>query len=118
MNTNAHTPGPWTADEHRDGLDIRPALGSPADAAKIRPCIGYVPKVRFDGAGADCGQTPDEQRANARLIAAAPELLAALEAVMVFSDAHACECCTVAGLKSTCPFCQAESAIAKAKGSK
>lgn len=57
MNTNGHTPGPWTAQLSRtDGYIMKGAF-----------CVASV---------GDCCEPRD---ANARLIAAAPELLAALE---------------------------------------
>lgn len=61
-----HTPGPWTVEKN----GYLNQLG-------IEPCIGAV-----YGAG-------EELNANARLIAAAPDLLAALEALMgIVSDSN------------------------------
>ncbi len=63
-----HTPGPWELT--KDGISIQ-AYPPPADV--IRICL--APDYTFHG--------PDNPRwrANARLIAAAPDLLAACEAV-------------------------------------
>lgn len=59
--THAHTPGPWTIEEDED------ALGTFVHAADVVARIDWS------------GRTPDEtEQANARLIAAAPDLLAAL----------------------------------------
>lgn len=68
-----HTPGPWTYDgEYVESLD----LDTPVSVATI----------------ADCG---DSTGANARLIAAAPALLAALEAVQWSGSTseRRCPCC-------------------------
>jgi hypothetical protein len=63
--TTAHTPGPWTMDQYgtikdRDGQQIL--------ASGVALTIGYYPRDHY-------------AFANARLIAAAPDLLAALEMV-------------------------------------
>lgn len=69
----AHTPGPWWVQDNteQDG-------------------VGH--QLRVDsacGAVADCGRTPfvdDEMRANARLIAAAPEMLEVLEELVFWHE--------------------------------
>lgn len=61
-----HTPGPWTI-EHTDEI-----YG--ADSAPV----AYVQ---------DTDRTNQQNRANARLIAAAPELLAALKRIVEWDDA-------------------------------
>jgi hypothetical protein len=67
-NVNAHTPGPWTAEgENNCWVDGCNAEGQTA----------LVAKVSF---GSPATQ---EQRANARLIAAAPELLEALKEMLL-----------------------------------
>ena len=60
-----HTPGPWRIG--RDGLIIAMAN---VEVAKPLPTVPYPPD----------GQTAKEKRANARLIATAPDLLEALRA--------------------------------------
>lgn len=62
--TDKHTPGPWTIEGHPQGTGFRVA-----DANK-----------RSVAAFPSTSRRPDDERiANARLIAAAPELLAALK---------------------------------------
>lgn len=58
-----HTPGPWTFDDNMGCRDIRGADGKP-----IASTHGLA--------------NDDEDQANARLIAAAPELLAALKTAL------------------------------------
>lgn len=68
---NLHTPGPWTCDSiHPD--NGRTQIGSPKDFI----CELYTYGIYSNG-----GEQPteSEQQANARLIAAAPELLEALK---------------------------------------
>lgn len=66
-----HTPGPWTI--RQGGTEIHgPHYGR--QIAHIPPDLRYLPH--------------DENAANARLIAAAPELLAACEAALPIIDAH------------------------------
>jgi hypothetical protein len=88
VDVSQHTPGPWTAfstnvdagDVHNDGVRVAKCWSST-----------FAPP-------------PQEAIANARLIAAAPELLAALEAVVRVAD------------RKTDEFDLAHAAIAKAKG--
>lgn len=73
MSAGKHTPGPWVHDTRGQGKpDVRAASGR-AVACTWMVC-GSAPKSD-KGYEARC----EEDRANARLIAAAPELLAALE---------------------------------------
>lgn len=72
---NKFTRGPWTFDEHGGTWYVWGPHGAMvADGADDEP----VARMRGVGRGA----TPGEQRANARLIAHAPELLATLEALL------------------------------------
>jgi hypothetical protein len=80
-----HTTGPWTIDERFPG------------SYAIEPNVAWL--------GASSSHQPGENFANARLIAAAPELLAALQSIMSSESAILTE------LRE-----QAERAIAKAKG--
>lgn len=82
----SHTPGPWATDD--DGYIIAPGRG----------LIGYPARV----------PDSDERGPNARLMGAAPELLAALEALL---DA-------IEDQRVTHGDCnQGRAAIAKARGS-
>lgn len=104
-----HTPGPWETDYALGGYEgndldepvirIRPGLDKPAIAEvyiDTRP--GYL--------------AIDE--ANARLIAAAPDLLAALQRAVSQDGGLTCYCTDPA--QWSCPKHQAERAIAKATG--
>lgn len=65
MTQATHTPGPWEAHTYGDkSVSVRHYLGMGLN----QPVCEMHP-----------GKTPAERNANARLIAAAPELLAALE---------------------------------------
>ena len=69
--TNTHTPGPWAIDHAEDGRLI---ISAP-EAAIAFPIGSQRPLERFD--------------ANAALIAAAPDLLAALKAIMALQGTQA-----------------------------
>jgi hypothetical protein len=75
-----HTPGPWWHDVERS------MGGAPIIAAKRgdRPRVREVAKVLFDN-----GSDDPEVRANARLIAAAPDLLEALTELLAMLRKHA-----------------------------
>jgi hypothetical protein len=66
MTTTTHTPGPWTTFDGRDGHHY----------IQARNGIGQFAGAR----GAEGG--PAQDAANARLIASAPDLLAALDAML------------------------------------
>lgn len=68
-----HTPGPWTAE--RDDSNERYDIGVPADVG-----IRLVAEVSF---GYD-EPAESEQHANAALIAAAPDMLAALRTCLAY----------------------------------
>lgn len=63
---NKHTPGPWTTYEHSQGIDV--IVDDGADGTSIATCW---------------------QSDNARLIAAAPALLATLERIANYPNADA-----------------------------
>lgn len=89
----AHTPGPWRA-EGWEGVTV-----NAADGCTILACPG-----------ASQGATLAETKANARLIAAAPDLLAALEEIAGYPHADH------AGLPPARARAIARTAIAKATG--
>jgi hypothetical protein len=74
-----HTPGPWIASDHfverRGGRTYIPVLRPGNDPVPVA-----VVHIEVDGYGRGEGQ------ANARLIAAAPDMLAALRGAMVLID--------------------------------
>lgn len=83
-----HTPGPWVS-ERRCGLDGMAVIASDETDMISNPSRGMVAWLNINvGASFD---NPTVTEANARLIAAAPELLSALEQLQdVF--AHEGEC--------------------------
>ena len=93
---STHTPGPWEIDEG-DGM----AIAKVSCFAITAPCMPNV----------GSGLSRDENAANARLIAAAPDLLDALRHM------QSCQSCAQADW-SACPRGgqQAIAAIAKAEG--
>jgi len=97
---SSHTPGPWYVGCH--GLQI-----ITIDAKRDEP-NGLITEVRLSGW---CNE--DEAKANARLIAAAPDLLTALEEMTADLISHAS-----LGLNENevAMLRRAEAAIAKAKG--
>lgn len=65
-----HTPGPWTINDARDGQSVLFQIESSVQADKPEVIVAML----------DDGNTSvSEQRANAHLIAAAPELLDAVK---------------------------------------
>lgn len=92
MSAAQHTPGPWTS---QAGI-IRTAGGAVAILPNGLYCVRSA------------ARNADENQANARLIAAAPELLAGLEQVLHWID---CDCD-----RSKHSLEAARAAIAKAKG--
>ena len=107
-----HTPGPW----HHGRLAVGTELVSHPDA--------WRPDVRDSSKRVVCKcSSREESAANACLIAAAPELLAALENLVQADDAHAqagLNGNTSAQLEATMMLVKAKklarAAIAKAKG--
>jgi hypothetical protein len=89
MNTQ-HTPGPWTVNHYPSGLVIRPNKG-----AAICEVSAY------DSAGRNVD--PDRNYANAALIAAAPDLLAALRAMLEDYRSEGCP-------DPTCGVCERSNA--------
>jgi hypothetical protein len=100
-----HTPGPWEAEQAHERQDLwwdiegampkglTPGRYNIADTMNRHHCV-----------------SPDEDRANARLIAAAPELLAACRRLLHFGDDCGDHC------SNSCQWCQLRAAISKAEG--
>jgi hypothetical protein len=93
-----HTPGPWSIKYGTNVFGDRIDTGHPGCVAT---CGGHSSNQ------VDCGP---ENRANARLIAAAPDLLAAAVAVLAWADREAMP----QGGKNDGPWEAIEAAIAKA----
>jgi hypothetical protein len=87
---SAHTPGPWRAVErHSDAVTVIDARGFEIATAESMPILlDYAGKLAIDHWGERPGEafielSDEEQAANANLIAAAPDLLAAARLAMV-----------------------------------
>ena len=96
---NTHTPGPWTAriQKNKSHAD----LGWIIEHSNGR--IGWA-SLAYADTNREAGADDPSREANARLIAAAPDLLAALEGVLRVAD------------RATVEFDAARAAIAKARG--
>jgi hypothetical protein len=124
-----HTPGPWTVGNIKQSN--RPDANFPieafydADGERFRATVAEIPTWSFDGV-TDANR--EEHIANAALIASAPEMLAALSAIV--SDYRALQGSQGASSSLGAEFtagewlgsrlgghiARAESAISKAKG--
>lgn len=108
---SAHTPGPWEArvTPYGEGWQVRVVsakhpIGSHADTVLILSSSHGTKEKRRE-----------EKEANAALISAAPDLLAALERI----EHHGCEGSSAtdcADSGAPCWVCQCSAAIAKARG--
>lgn len=106
MSAASHTPGPWCLRHSRDGSgDV--GIGAPDINNVIAECFAAM-RSREERA-------VDEALANARLIAAAPELLEALRALLPLAKGYETP---HASLRALVPgwIALAEAAIAKAEG--
>lgn len=84
-----HTPGPWNA------FNSIKAIGVGSERSDVA-------WVRFEECGLmDTARSQEEDEANARLIAAAPELLAALQEVAEWDKVGAFPCVHAAIAKAT-----------------
>lgn len=81
MSEQKHTPGPW----HRN---IRPARKYPTIWAGRNVHIAAVVPGAPWGSGNGATMSDDEPEANIDLIAAAPDLLAAVKALLKLHEAH------------------------------
>lgn len=77
MSAAKHTPGPWDVNASRNGYTSEVAIEGPIREQETAP-------VCWIGAN----RISSENEANARLIAAAPELLAACRAALEFIQAQ------------------------------
>jgi hypothetical protein len=112
MSESKHTPGPWVVEYSRDYYrrDRPIGINAPNDAG-VPGAVGHI--VRRNGIGLP---SSDRAKANARLIAAAPDLLSACEAMLLDYESqfgmNYCECDSSVGL--TCNACRTRAAINKA----
>ena len=114
------TPGPWMASNHYEDVvtvvDVRGFEIATADHCPVLQ--NYAKKLGIahwaDDERAYLALDKDVQAANANLIAAAPELLEALQDFIAASSGNAQSCCH--DFECTCRFDKANSAIAKALG--
>lgn len=79
MSKQTHTPGPWQKESDGAG-----EFGIHADAGRTWK---FVAMVTANGQGSAV-VTEAEAEANARLVAAAPELLAACELALAYMERH------------------------------
>lgn len=94
MSAAIHTPGPWTMSRRQNNMiDIQHAMGDVKGAITHSLCRVQARESWLE-----------EAAANARLISAAPDLLAALKGVLRVAD------------RQTDEFDAARAAIAKAEG--
>ena len=106
---NTHTPGPWTAakNEHSEGWRLEAEIDL-AGAPRLGVIGHFQSQVCHDTFIGTAGA-----EANAKLAAAAPDLLAALEGIALGG------CCQTPGCSPDDPKCDAmaaRTAIAQAKG--
>lgn len=94
LNETKHTPGPWELAYELDG---------DGDAVRVSRAGHNFDVALVYGHGGDA-LSDHERNANARLVAAAPDLLSALRAVVEIAD------------RKTVEFDAARAAIAKAEG--
>ena len=104
-----HTPGPWEVRKHGNGASeiySTPEAGS----FPVICCLGDdLPGLRYGGSGRD-------NASNVALIAAAPDLLEALEGLYGFNRLLCIDPLANGDNCYSCPHCKARQAIAKAKG--
>lgn len=105
MSETKHTPGPWAYQ----------AKPGPRELTFKRRHWVIGSTVTGHGVGIAFGDGPGEpDDANARLIAAAPDMLEALKHADEWLDELGCDCAT--DEPGTCAFCLVRAAIAKAEG--
>lgn len=104
----AHTPGPWMANVHVDRDSVRIS----ADGRQV--ALVSADTVTISGTEVVSTQA----KSDARLIAAAPDLLASLERAINDENnpLHVATCVSNPILRPCCWVTQARAAIAKARG--
>lgn len=109
MNEFKGTPGPW---EIKPEEVDRPYIRIRGTRLGGRFKVANVLSPDYDGVH---HREADETRANARLIAAAPELLKALQ-LLIAEQTGGNKSCGHNGFTCMCPYDKARAAIAKALG--
>ena len=86
-----HTPGPWTWGRTEDGHEIR--MGNAINAVGIYDshCVIEYNHSVWPYDGDEPNKQYEEAEANARLIAAAPDLLAACKEALIGAKHEACK---------------------------
>ena len=108
-----HTPGPWKLETAKTSCGICHKIGPfPFRPDRISHACVYVDAASHDGSS----PVDQELLANARLIAAAPELLAALEAMMENKTCNPSSMTPAERAALWVSHGKARAAIAKAKG--
>lgn len=102
MSETKHTPGPWYWCDGEGDDDLPYLTSQTGIICEFGNCREYYPQ---------CGDIPN--KSDRRLIAAAPELLEALE--LLIANVHSCAC-TFPTKEERDAWGKAAAAIAKAKG--
>ena len=114
MNAGKHTPGPWTAENLAETINANGGTSSHKYAWQVvgaEGCVSAVARLAMVGAG------PATVAANARLIAAAPSMLVALEELLIICISRGQAMGRPAGLADSGPVIdEARAAIAAARG--
>lgn len=106
-----HTPGPWRVERYEIASEFRPGEKIPLFNVLG---VNLTPDAYYSGAHFTvCSELDSE--ADARLIAAAPSLLAALEELDDWYPLTSCPCDGTREHHSACPVRRARAAIALAK---
>lgn len=101
----AHTPGPWKLHKYPAHVEAVNGLA----------CCNHLAVIaNTNGHSCSAPDLQDEQQANARLIAAAPELLAAAQAAEQYLQWHTEACSDVEPCAETLAYENIIAAIAKA----
>lgn len=106
---NKHTPGPWVVDGEDDIVPDVPCILIVCEGKRV---CDVSSTLKDDGEFV----LTDQDRANAHLIAAAPDLLEALEWTMRFVEQVRAESPLPAGSGEDISYKEARAALAKAYG--